>query len=135
MGDYKNRVVVITGAGGGIGKVLAWSYAVQNANVVLIDKDAQKLSLTKELLQQSGLESHPFQLELSDGQAIAPAFQQIEDQFGRLDILINNEGIGITKSPYELDMDEWDYVMNTNLRGCFLCSREAAKIMKKQGRG
>ncbi|SFL38014.1 hypothetical protein SAMN03159341_105362 [Paenibacillus sp. 1_12] len=135
MSKFENLVVVITGAGGGIGRVLALSYAAQNASVVLVDKDEQKLCETKDLLQQSGSESYAIQLELSDGQAIAPAFQQIEEKFGRIDVLINNAGLGITKSPYELELDEWDYVMNTNVRGCFLCSREAAKVMKKQGKG
>lgn len=135
MSKFENQVVVITGAGGGIGRVLAVSYATENAQVVLIDKDEHKLAETSELLRQSGFEPYAIQLELSDGKAIAPVFQQIEARFGRIDILINNAGLGITKSPYELDMDEWDYVMNTNLRGCFLCSREAAKVMKKQGRG
>ncbi|MEK3724058.1 SDR family NAD(P)-dependent oxidoreductase [Paenibacillus sp. FSL H8-0034] len=135
MSKFENQVVVITGAGGGIGRVLAVSYAAENAQVVLIDKDEHKLAETSQLLRQSGFEPYAIQLELSDGKAIAPAFQQIEARFGRIDILINNAGLGITKSPYELDMDEWDYVMNTNLRGCFLCSREAAKVMKKQGRG
>ena len=55
--------------------------------------------------------------------------------YHRLDILINNAGMGITNSPYELTVDQWDLVLNTNLRGAFLCSREAAKILRRQGGG
>jgi NAD(P)-dependent dehydrogenase (short-subunit alcohol dehydrogenase family) len=57
------------------------------------------------------------------------------EQYGAINILINNVGISKWKSPYEITLEEWDEVINTNLRSVFLCSREAAKIMKKQGGG
>jgi hypothetical protein len=66
---------------------------------------------------------------------VVKLIEKTEERYGRLDILINNAGFGCWKSPYDLTVEEWDSVINTNLRGTFLCSREAAKIMRKSGGG
>ncbi|NHN31420.1 SDR family oxidoreductase [Paenibacillus sp. S3N08] len=136
MSAYMNKVVIITGAGGGIGRTLAMSYASEAAKVALFDKDEQKLRETQRLIEEAGYEeAYGRVLDLSDSHAIAPAIQAVADQFGHIDILINNAGLGRSKSPYELDIDDWDYVIDTNLRATFLCSREAAKVMRKTGKG
>jgi NAD(P)-dependent dehydrogenase (short-subunit alcohol dehydrogenase family) len=135
MSKYAGKVVGITGAAGGIGRSLAWTYAEQGAAVVLIDKDASGLERTKEHLQRSGYEVFQHQVDLSIPSEIEAMFERLRDKPGRLDVWINNAGLGCSKSPYNLTVEEWDYVMHTNVRGSFLCAREAAKIMSKQGGG
>jgi NAD(P)-dependent dehydrogenase (short-subunit alcohol dehydrogenase family) len=135
MSEYANKVVVITGAGAGIGKAIACGYAKLEAQVILIDKDEDLLLETKLFIQSTGGLVQEYVFDLSNGQEIGSLFQQIEEKFSRIDVLINNAGLGKSKSPYELDIADWDYVINTNLRGTFLCAREAAAIMKKNGGG
>ncbi|NBD23237.1 SDR family NAD(P)-dependent oxidoreductase [Paenibacillus glycinis] len=132
---FGNRHVMITGAGGGIGRNVALAYARQGANVILVDRNAESLERTSALVRREGPEPVSRTVDLSDPASIEACFASLRDNGGRLDALINNAGLGAWKSVYELSVEEWDYVMNTNLRGTFLCAREAAKLMKAGGRG
>lgn len=135
MQNYEGKVAVITGAGKGIGRVIAQTYANNGARVVLIDKDADALAHTKELIQGDGNQASLYVLDLSLPDEIKQVMIDIGEALGRIDILINNAGLGIWKSPYDLEIEEWDYVMGTNLRGTFVASREAARIMRTHGGG
>ena len=128
--NYKDKVVVITGAGKGIGRMLAMAYSEEGAINVNIDKDHHALTETERLIQGKGGKAFSFTVDLVDTVSIEKTFSEIKVKLGRVDILINNAGLGITKPIDELTIDEWDYVINTNLRGTFMCSREASKIMK-----
>lgn len=133
--DYNDKFVLITGAGAGIGRALSIAYAEQGALPVLVDKNEAGLEQTEELLQEAGYDSLSFVIDMSKPEEIIRLFHDVETILGRLDIVINNAGFGIWKSPYELSIDEWDSVVNTNLRGTFVCSREAAKLMRAGGGG
>jgi NAD(P)-dependent dehydrogenase (short-subunit alcohol dehydrogenase family) len=132
---FKNKNVVITGAADGIGKALAIAYAKSGANVVLIDKNEKSLQETIESIVNDGAKALAFTLDLVDTIAIENTFSKINNSLGGIDILINNAGLGIAKAIDDLTIEEWDYVINTNLRGTFVCSREASKIMKKNSGG
>ncbi|MBM7563133.1 SDR family NAD(P)-dependent oxidoreductase [Paenibacillus sacheonensis] len=129
------QYVMITGAGAGIGREVAWAYASKGATVILTDKNAESLAQTTERLRSGGQRVFSQVLDVSDPAAIAACFAWVRESAGRLDALINNAGLGAWKSPYDLEVDEWDYVLNTNLRGTFLCAREAAKLMRASGGG
>lgn len=105
--------------------------------MILLDKQAKQLDQTAEQLrtewQQAKVET--YSIDLSNAAEIEQLFTQLRDRKQRIDVLINNAGLGITKSPYDLTVDDWDYVLGTNLRGTFLCAREAASIMRTHGGG
>jgi NAD(P)-dependent dehydrogenase (short-subunit alcohol dehydrogenase family) len=131
---YQGKVVVITGAAGGIGRGLVKAYAEQGATVVAVDK-AKEVEVVTSRLQAQKYDVHPYVCNLSVPDEIVKMFEQIGESFGRMDVLINNAGFGIFVSPYDLTVEQWDDVIHTNLRGTFLCSREAAKMMRTHGGG
>ncbi|MBS4219802.1 SDR family oxidoreductase [Bacillus sp. FJAT-49711] len=123
----QNLVVVITGAANGIGKGIAKAYAEQGAKVVLADIDMKSGEALAEKLGPCALFQ---QSDVRNADDIVQLMKKTVEHFGKIDILINNTGKGITRSPYDLSVEEWDDVINTNLRSAFLCAREAAKYMK-----
>ncbi|NYE57087.1 glucose 1-dehydrogenase [Carboxydothermus ferrireducens] len=132
---FKDKVVVVTGAGRGIGRSIARMYAEHGAKVVIADRNFQDALETERLISEEGGEAMAILADVSKPEDVITLMEKIEKRYGRLDILINNAGFGCWKSPYDLTVEEWDSVINTNLRGTFLCSREAAKIMRKGGGG
>ena len=132
---FADKVVIVTGAGRGIGKCVALTYAAQGAKVVIAEKDLSSGEAVLSSIRDFGGEALFCPTDVTKPDDIQNLVATTDAAYHRLDILINNAGIGITKSPYELTVDDWDLVLNTNLRGAFLCSREAAKIMRRQGGG
>lgn len=132
---FENKVVVITGAGKGIGRNLALAYAREGAQVAIIDRNEPELNVTRALLLETGVNVFSGIADLTKPDDITHTVGEIKTRFGTIDILINNAGLGKSASPYDLDVEDWDYVLNTNLRGTFLCSREAAKVMRENGGG
>ncbi|MUT65274.1 SDR family NAD(P)-dependent oxidoreductase [Paenibacillus sp. NEAU-GSW1] len=132
---FSDKVVVITGAGQGIGRALALSYAEHGAAVVAVDRNAETVQQTVNGIKEAGGNASAHPLDLTKPEEIEALFAEIRERYGRTDVLINNAGLSVWKSPYDITLDEWDYVLNTNLRGTFLCAREAAKIMREHGGG
>jgi NAD(P)-dependent dehydrogenase (short-subunit alcohol dehydrogenase family) len=135
MIDYQNKVVIVTGAGNGIGSVVASHYARRGASVALWDRDPKGLQAVQETLEKQGFKTISRVIDLTNPNEIVTGIEEEKVSLGRIDVLINNAGLGRTKSPYELSVDDWDYVLNTNLRGTFLCARESARVMRAQGKG
>jgi len=129
--SFTGKIVVITGAGSGIGREVALSYAQNKAIVLAIDRNIETVLQTVSEIKNKGESAFAFQTDISRPEEIEHLFKDIKKQFGHLDILINNAGISKFKSPYELSLNEWDEIINTNLRSVFLCSREAATIMRE----
>lgn len=132
---FLGKVVIVTGAGRGIGKTIALSYAEQGAKVVVADKTKQDVEETVRIIQGRQGQCLGITVDLREPVEIESLVQETVQKFGTIDILINNAGVSFWKSPYEITLEEWDSVIQTNLRGTFLCSREAAKIMRQNGGG
>ncbi|UZJ77336.1 SDR family NAD(P)-dependent oxidoreductase [Fictibacillus sp. KU28468] len=132
---FKNKVVIVTGAGQGIGRQIATDFAAAGAKVVLADQKEKEAKETLEKIQSNEGKALFIPTDVRKPEDIISLMGQTKREFGPVDILINNAGKGIWKSPFDLDVEEWDNVIQTNLRSVFLCSREAAKQMKENGGG
>lgn len=128
---HKEKVVIVTGGAKGIGRCIASAYAEEGAAVIIADKDMEAGESTTEEITEKGGSALFIHSDISDPASVSSIFSEAGQTFNRLDILINNAGFGIWKSPESLTLEEWDSVLKTNLRGPFLCTREAVTLMKK----
>lgn len=129
--DFLNKVVIVTGASKGIGRGVASLYAEKGAKVAIADLDEAVGSETAANINEKGGQALFVRTDVRKEEDIIHLMQEVKNTYGTIDILINNAGKGIWKSPFDLSIAEWDDVINTNLRSVFLCSREAAKIMRE----
>ncbi|MEZ5018904.1 MAG: glucose 1-dehydrogenase [Bacteroidales bacterium] len=132
---FTGKVVIVTGAGRGIGRAVASSFAVEGARVVIAEKDPATGQDVMREISAGGGETIFIRTDISIPEQVSLMVGKTVEKFGRIDILVNNAGFGIWKSPLDLSVEEWDDVINTNLRGAFLCAREAARFMKDHGGG
>jgi NAD(P)-dependent dehydrogenase (short-subunit alcohol dehydrogenase family) len=130
--DYTGKVLLITGAGKGKGRALAEAFARHGAMVAANDISPINLD---ELVDQSGGKIKAYIDDVAKKVAIQSIIKQVEDDFGRIDILINHATVE-PRSPL-LDMDEWDWhrVLDVNLTGAFLAMQSVGRVMKAQGSG
>ncbi|MGE7824222.1 SDR family NAD(P)-dependent oxidoreductase [Paenibacillus sp. NPDC093718] len=132
---FQDKTVVITGSAHGIGRGLAEAYALSGARVILSDVREEQGNQAANALKEQGLNAVFVPCDVRKEEDIKRLMSQAVQYAGTIDILINNAGISHWKSPYELTVEDWDDVINTNARSCFLAAREAAVHMKKAGNG
>ncbi|HHY63919.1 MAG TPA: glucose 1-dehydrogenase [Clostridiaceae bacterium] len=132
---FSNKTVIVTGAGSGIGKGIALLYAEKGANVVVADINAEAGTQTADRIRETGGEAIFVQTDVRSETDIVRLMETACKTYGHIDILINNAGISVFRPVYELTVEEWDNIINTNLRSVFLCSREAAKYMRLNSEG
>ncbi|WP_091068091.1 glucose 1-dehydrogenase [Paenibacillus sp. NFR01] len=134
---YSKKTVIVTGAGRGIGSAVAAAYAQEGANVVIAEIDEIAGQKTAASISENGGIAEFIRCDVSREADIAQMVQESVRRFGTVDILINNAGIANAHqaSFYELSAEMWDKVMNTNARGAFLATREAAKVMRGNAAG
>ena len=133
--NLDNKIVVVTGASKGIGAGISKQLAIAGATVVLCARNTEQLNeLKKEIEKENGV-AYVFQLDISSVNQINEVFNSIYEQFGRIDILINNAGLGNNHAAVDVNEEDWDEMMNVNLKGLFFCSQQAGKHMIKKGYG
>src|SRR5262245_3442933 len=130
------QVAVVTGAAQGLGLEIAGTLARQGAAVILGDVQRPKAAAAALALTREGLATEAVELNVADSGSVTRCFQQIAEERGRLDVLVNNAGVGQTVAPVvELSDEEWQRVLGVTLTGTFYCCRAAGRIMEKQGAG
>lgn len=135
MGVLDGRLAVVTGAGRGIGRVIAEALAAEGADIAVCDLKEEWLAETVASLQGMGRKAKGYGVDVSDSTSVNGMIDDVVKTFGRLDIMVNNAGI--TKDTFLVRMSDadWDQVISVNLRGTFLFSRAVAKPMMKQRSG
>lgn len=130
-----DQVALITGASMGIGYGLAKALAHVGARVAVAARGVASLRKLAEEIDSNGGEAFPLRLDVRDIGQIHSAMEQVRDHFGRLDVLVNNAGLGANHPATEVSEADWDEMMDVNLKGLFFCCQAAGKIMLQQGRG
>lgn len=128
------KVVLITGAAGGIGAGLARGFAAAGASLVLADLN-EKVHELAEKFREAGADTYSLAFDVTDEAAIAGAFEQILQRYGRIDVVVNNAGVIVRTPLLQLTREQWQKVIDTDLTACFLVAQQAARIMVKQGSG
>ena len=133
--SIKDQVAIITGAGRGVGRATAFRFAREGARVVLFSRTSAPLDVIA-----SELASHRYPFlsvvgDVSREEDVQALFREVMRTFGRVDILVNCAGVVAVRPFVEMDTSTWDHVLAVNLRGTFLCCREAFRIMVPQGYG
>jgi NAD(P)-dependent dehydrogenase (short-subunit alcohol dehydrogenase family) len=132
--DLTGRTAVVTGAGSGIGRATAQALLQAGASVIAADIREDRLQAVGPRLQECG-PVRTMQEDIHDPEAGPRLAEAALREFGRLDILVNNAGIVIRRPALDIDLDVWEQIVNTNLRGTFFCAQAAARIMASRGGG
>jgi NAD(P)-dependent dehydrogenase (short-subunit alcohol dehydrogenase family) len=128
-----SKVALVTGAGTGIGKAAALALATEGYAVVLAGRRREALDEVAAEVKKLGAKALSVPTDVRDPESIKALFAKTKAEFGRLDVLFNNAGVGAPPVPFEdLTLEQWQAVVDTNLTAVFLCTQEAFKIMKAQ---
>jgi 3-oxoacyl-[acyl-carrier protein] reductase len=126
------KIALVTGSSRGIGKIIAEKFAQEGAFVIITYIKNKKIA---EKIHKTLPNSLVLQLDISKKKSIENAIEQILKKWGRIDILVNNAGVNDPKDFEEITEKDWDFVLDTNLKGTFLISQKIFSIMKKQNFG
>ncbi len=130
--DFKGQNVLVTGASRGIGKHIAEAFALLGANVVLnASRDSDYFKAVLDEFNKAGYSSAGCVCDVSDGEAVKGMFDFAAEKFGKVDILINNAGITRDMLLMKMTEEQWDSVLDINLKGVFNCSKAAIRPMMK----
>lgn len=133
--DFKGQVAMVTGGARGIGRAIAEGLAQRGAHIVVADINVDEARETASVLASLGVKAMGMRLDVSNSEEVKKIFEEMRKEFGRIDILVNNAGITRDGLLLRMKEEDWDSVMDINLKGVFLCSREAIKDMSQQRYG
>jgi NAD(P)-dependent dehydrogenase (short-subunit alcohol dehydrogenase family) len=133
--DLSGKLAVVTGASRGLGQTFARALARAGADVAITSRDQAALEPFKAELEAMGRRVYPLSLDVRDVRSIPPAVETILQETGKIDILVNNAGCNIRKPSLEVTPEDWETVLNTNLRGTFFMAQAAARHMIPRGYG
>ncbi len=135
MNSLENKTALVTGAARGIGQAIALQLAADGADLALCDVKAEWLEETAAKVKALGRRAEVYAMDVSVGAAVGEAVTQVAADFGRIDILVNNAGITRDTLLIRMSEEDWDAVLDINLKGAFLVTKAVAKIMMKQRSG
>jgi NAD(P)-dependent dehydrogenase (short-subunit alcohol dehydrogenase family) len=134
--DLSGRVALVTGGSSGLGRVFCEALAEFGADIAIADLDEPGGRETANLLQKLGRSSVVIKADVSNANEVQHIIDETVAKLGRLDVLVNDAGINAKPARIaEISIDDWDRVLNVNLKGVFLCTRAALPVMVRQGKG
>ena len=133
---FSDKVAFVTGAASGIGRATAVAFATEGARVAILDLTENALSETADAVRNAGAQVLTIACDVSKPKQVEAAIRQVIETFGRLDIAFNNAGVENKAAPVaEIELDEWDRILDINLRGTFVCMKHELAQMVRQGSG
>ncbi len=133
----RGQAALVTGASRGIGKEIALELARNGCRVAVNYHGDPQAMVDETVTEIRALQpkSFPIEADIRSSGQVAAMFEKVIATFGRLDLLVNNAGVQTFKPLLEVTEEEWDWVVDTNLKGCFLCTQQAGRYMKEHGGG
>jgi len=136
MGRVDDLVIIVTGGAMGIGEAAARLLAREGARVAITDIDESAGRTVAKAIRGAGGEAQFWPLDVGDEEAVRTTFAEIHDHYEGLNVLVNNAGIsGANKPTHEVTEDEWDHVMQINVKGVFFCTKHAIPYLREAGGG
>lgn len=135
MKDLKGKLVVITGGARGIGYAIAEKLSVEGSRIVIADINFDMAQDSANKIAEADVECYAYKLDVSSTKEIEAFFAQLKDRFGRIDVFVNNAGIQIRRPSLDFLVDDWDKLMDINLKASFFCNQQAGRNMKENGGG
>lgn len=133
--EFKGQVALVTGSARGIGRAIAEALARKGVALAIADVNLDEAKATSADLAKNGVKTMALRIDVANSREVIAAFEEILKEFGRLDILVNNAGITRDSLLLRMKEEDWDAVIDVNLKGVFLCAKEAVKAMAKQRYG
>ncbi len=133
--DLSGKVAIVTGGNQGIGLAISRGLAEAGAAVIIANRRAEEGKQAAESMKKDGLKAISIPIDVSDESSIAAMVSKVVKDFGKIDVLVNNAGVIIRKPAEEMSREDWDHIMNTNLRGAFFCCQLVGREMIKQKKG
>jgi len=132
----ENKVALVTGSSRGIGKRIALELAKEGYDLVINYARSKNAALeTAKEIEALGRKALVIKANVGDVEKIKQMFEKIDEEYGRLDIFVNNAASGVQRPALELEEKHWDWTMNINSKALLFCAQEAAKLMEKNGEG
>jgi len=135
MTDLKGKIAIVTGASGGIGQAVAVAMAKAGADVAICGQNKDRLAATAELILATGQKVLSYSMNIGQSESIQQTVDDVHKNWGRVDIMVNNAGITRDGLLIRMSEQDWDEVMNVNLKSVFLFTKAVARIMMKQRSG
>ncbi len=135
MFELNDKVAMVTGAARGLGQAIAVKLAEAGADIALCDLNAEWLEETAGKVKAIGRRVECYAVNVAEGDSVTEGVKAITKDFGKIDVLVNNAGITKDGLLMRMSEDDWDAVLNVNLKGVFLCTKAASRVMMKQRSG